>query len=269
MKRFLTITAHSMVLPGENDNWKSAVPAKMKRRDARIWQMAMAAVNPLIGATGTADRPRSVIVGTALGALEETRQFLDGVFTDGLGSPRNFISSVHNSIAGKIALEYGIGGPNLTICDSHNSLASALVTIDLLDDDDFPILLCCIDERIPLIDELLPHFSRRCTQYLSPEWKEAAVAFIIDLPDTPGRPVRAFGPFCTQRRDPEFVCRSVLQKELPTFTGRFLFNESTTSFVQPAVTAATVLDTIPTHAVIGSYSPTSGAAALVEIGPST
>ena len=267
MKRYLAITAHNAVLPGGNDEWKASVPAKMKRRDARIWQLAYAAAAPILNEAE--HPPRSVIVGTALGALEETRQFLEGVFTDGLGSPRNFISSVHNSIAGKLALEFGIRGPNLTICDSHNSLASSIVTADLLTDRDFPVLLCIVDERIPLLDELYPHFSRRCRPYLNPDWNEAAVAFIIDRSGSPGRPIRAFGPLCTQRRDPESVCRSVIRKELPLFIGTFLFNECTTSFVQPAITAETLLAPGTGHSIIGSYSPTSGAVALVEIGPST
>jgi len=267
MKRYLAITGHNVVFPGRNDDWKESVPAKMKRRDARIWQMACAAVAPVV--TASERSPRSVIVGTALGALEETRQFLDGVFTDGLGSPRSFMSSVHNSIAGKIALEFGIRGPNLTICDSHNSFASSVITADLLTEHDFPVLICIIDERIPILDELYPYFSRRCRPYLSPDWEEAAIAFSIDVNGAPGRPIRAFGPLSTQRRDPEFVCRSVLQKELPLFTGTFRFNESTTSFVQPAITAADVVHTGTDHTIIGSYSPTSGAVALVEIGPTT
>ena len=267
MKRFLTLTGHNAVFPDINDEWKTAVPPKMKRRDARIWQMACAAAGPLVSASERS--PRSVIVGTALGALEETRQFLEGIFTDGLGSPRNFMSSVHNSIAGKIALECGIRGPNLTICDSHNSFASSIVAADLLDEHDFPVLICIVDERIPILDELYPHFSRRCRPYLSPEWKEAAIAFCIDLPGTPGRPIRAFGPLCTQRRDPEFVCRSILQKEIPLFTGSFRFKECTTSFIQPAIAAAEVVNSGTDHTIIGSYSPTSGAAALVEIGSAT
>ena len=132
----------------------------MKRQDARIWQMAYAATAGIV-TTEDACHPRSVIVGTALGALDETRLFLDGVFIDGLGSPRNFIAAMYNSIAGKLALEFTICGPSLTICDSHNSFASALVAADLLADNDFPVLLCIVDERLPLLDDLQPHFSRR------------------------------------------------------------------------------------------------------------
>ena len=264
MKRYFSIPAHEAVFPGGNSDWKSAVPASMKRRDARIWQMAYAAAAPVVDkCAGTP--PRSTIVGTALGALEETRQFLEGVFTDGLGSPRNFISSVHNSIAGKLALEFKIRGPNLTVCDSHNSFASAIITADLLTERDFPVLVCIVDERIALLDELQPHFSHRCLPYLAENWEEAAVAFMLDTAGAGGNRLRAFGPGCTQRRDPEAVCRAIIERELPGYAGAFVLNETTASFVQPATAAAAHLDTGSGRAIIGSFSPTSGAVALVEV----
>ena len=82
------------------------VPASLKRRDPRIWQMAYVATHRAIESSPL--KPRSIVVATALGALDETKNFLDGVFSDGLGSPRNFIASVHNSMAGKIAQEFKI-----------------------------------------------------------------------------------------------------------------------------------------------------------------
>jgi hypothetical protein len=268
MKRFLSLTAYHAVFPDRCDDWKSPVPASMKRRDARIWQLAYAAAVPVVNKFG-ARPPRSIIVGTALGALEETRQFLEGVFTDGFGSPRNFISSVHNSIAGKLALEFKVRGPNLTLCDGHNSLASAITAADLLTDVDFPALICIIDERITLLDELRPHFSNRCCHYLADNWEEAAVAFMVDDSGETGIPLRAFGPVCTRQRNPETACRTLITQAVPDFSGKFLFGESTTSFVQPAVTAASVLENSGVHTIIGSFSPTSGAVALVEIAPAS
>lgn len=237
----------------------------MKRRDARIWRMAYAAAAGVVADDGTC-QPRAVIAGTALGALEETRLFLDGVFTDGLGSPRNFIASVHNSIAGKLALEFKIGGPNLTICDSHNSFASALIAADLLNDVDFPVLLCIVDERLPLLDDLQPYFTRRCRSFCIDQWEEAAVAFLItNAPSAGDAAMRAFGPVLTERHDPESICRKLTEANVPGFTGEFHFNGSSTSFVQPAITAVNVLKQGNGPAVIGSFSPTSGAAAIVEI----
>jgi hypothetical protein len=265
MKRSLFVTSHAVNAPGRNPSWADVVPPAMKRRDARIWKMAYAAARGALN--GTRDRQlKSIVVGTALGALEETRLFLDGVFTDGLGSPRSFIASVHNSMAGKLALEFKISGPNLTVCDSHNSFASALVAVDLLTDDDFPALLCIVDERISLLDELRPHLSPRCLPYLAEEWEEAAVAFVIDRRAAGGCcAVRACGPVPTDRRDPESICRELVEKHIPGFRGSFTFNESSTSFVRPAVAAAEAIRQGISHHVIGSFSPTSGAAAIVEL----
>lgn len=269
MKQYRGVRKHSIASPARDRSWGDAVPPAMKRRDARIWRMAYAAAAGVVAGNG-ACQPRSVIVGTALGALEETRQFLDGVFTDGLGSPRNFIASVHNSIAGKLALEFKIGGPNLTVCDSHNSFASALVSADLLADSDFPVLLCIVDERLPLLDDLHPHFTRRCRSFCIDQWEEAAVAFLLtDAPAAGDAAVRAFGPVPAERRDPESVCRGLMEANVPGFTGAFHFDGCSTSFVQPAIIAADLLRGGDTPAVVGSFSPTSGAAAIVELAPTT
>lgn len=265
MKRSLYIKKHALVTPVRTPEWKELVPAPMKRRDARIWQLACAASHQVID-PGSGPPPGSVIVGTALGALEETRLFLDGVFTDGLGSPRSFIASVHNSMAGKIALEFGISGPNLTLCDSHNSLASSLIAIDTLPESALPALCCIVDERTKLLDELQPHLSGRCRPFLAERWEEGAAAFIIgSVPETGSVPVRAFGPRPAERRDPESVCRQLIGEHIPGFSGACLFGESTTSYMQPAITVCETLDRFTKHTVVGSYSPTTGAAAIVEL----
>jgi hypothetical protein len=264
MKRPLYIKKHSLVTPARTPEWQDCVPASIKRRDARIWQLAYAAASQVI--TDGTVRPQSVVAGTALGALEETRLFLDGVFTDGLGSPRNFIASVHNSIAGKIALEFKISGPNLTLCDSHNSLASSLVATELLKEKDLPVICCIVDERPALLDELQPYLSRRCQPYLIEKWEEGAAAFIIDdHPETGSIAVRAFGPYPTERLDPETICRQLIDRYIPGFSGKFIFRESTTSFMRPTVTVCETLDRFKEHTVVGSYSPTTGAASIVEL----
>lgn len=265
MNRYLYVTRHFVVSPSRSPQWRDELPAAMKRRDARIWQMAYAAAQKV---TDPADRHpvRSVITATALGALEETRLFLDGAFTDGLGSPRNFIASVHNSMAGRIALGLGISGPNLTLCDSHNSFASGIVSADLLRPQDFPALICVIDERVPLLDELQPHLPGRCRQFFLQSWEEAAVAFVVtDQPSEGSVRIRAAGPIPANRRDPLEVCRELTQRTIPGFAGRLLFEESSTSFVQPALSAAQALTQNSGHCVIGSYSPVTGACAIVEI----
>ncbi len=261
--RFLSLCRHRLLLPDDEPSWNDLLPQGM-RGEARVWRLACAAARAVV--EDTDKRPRSVVVGTALGGLDEARLFLDGVYDDGLGSSGNFIASVPHGIAGKLALEFTIGGPGLTVCDSHNSLASALVTAGLLTPDCYPALLCIIDERIPLLDTLRPHLSRRCRDYLSEKWHEGAYAAIVE-PATAecGNRVRAFGPCPANWRDPETVCREMAERHIPGFHGPLRFAESPTSFMQPAITLHDAVERGRGDTVIGSYSPTSEAAAIVEL----
>jgi hypothetical protein len=198
---YLTLLATGLVRPEIDAGWSDELSAAQKRRDPRIWQMAQVAASRLL--KSTEERPRSIISATTLGALDETRQFLEKVFTTGFGSPRNFIASVHNSMAGKLALELKVAGPNLTFCDGPNSLASALVAASLLSAECFPCLVMAIDEKIELLRRLIPHLSGECRLFLNDPWEEAAVAILITDAVRDARPrVRALGPVSYSRKSP-------------------------------------------------------------------
>ena len=77
--------------------------------------------------------------------------------------------------------------------------------------------------------------------------------------------IRAFGPFPAERCDPESFCQALIDEHIPGFDGVFMFRESCTSFMQPVISLCETLDKFGGNTVIGSYSPTSGAAAIVEI----
>ena len=156
----LKIIKSSIVRPALDPEWEELFPKALRARTPRIWRMARVAVDTIVS-DGTA-RPKSLISATALGALDETKSYFDGLFNDGFGSPRNFIASVHNSMAGKIALDFKISGPNLTVCDGHNSFASAIVTASILSKIDFPALVLVIDEKIRLLDDIIPNLSGIC-----------------------------------------------------------------------------------------------------------
>jgi hypothetical protein len=264
MNNNLSVMSVSAVIPSREQNWTDSVPSQMKRRDPRIWQLAHAASRRAIETAHC--KPQSVIAGTALGALDETKNFLDMLFKEGFGSPRNFIASVHNSMAGKIALDLEIPGPNLTVCDSHNSFASAVATAALLDDESFPVLLLIIDEHIPLLDMLRSSFSDRCIPYIKENWEEAAVAFVIDRENSGSNAgIRSRGPVPVINRNPGTVCMELAGLSMET-SDRLLFEESCFSFVQPAITAFDLITTGFTGSkIIGSFSPTSKSAAIVEI----
>jgi len=264
MNNYLSVMSVSAVIPSREQTWADSVPSQMKRRDPRIWQLAHTASKRAVETANS--RPKSVIAGTALGALDETKNFLDMLFKEGFGSPRNFIASVHNSMAGKIALDLEIPGPNLTVCDGHNSFASALATAALLDYESFPVLLLIIDEHIELLDILKPSFSDRCIPYIKENWEEAAVAFVIDRQNSDSKVgIRSAGPVPVNNKSPVKVCMELAG--LPTQkSDHLIFEESCFSFVQPAITAFDLISTGFTGSkTIGSYSPTSKSAAIVEI----
>lgn len=265
MNSYLSVIAVSCVIPAREESWADSLPPSIKRRDPRIWQMAYAAGSRALAQTDL--KPRSIIAGTALGALDETKNFLEMLYAEGFGSPRNFIASVHNSMAGKLALEFKIPGPNITVCDGQNSPASSLVTADLLNDEDFPALLLLIDERIKLLDDLQRGFSDTCKTYLKENWEEAACAMIVCRDNSRARvKIRGIGPVPVDGQKPEIACRKLAGLSGDNPNVKFLFEESCSSFIQPAICVCELIaDEAPSHGIIGSYSPTSAAAACVEL----
>ncbi len=259
--RPLTIIKTSIVRPGIDHEWDNEIPKMARLRTPRIWQMAQIAVKRLL--TDCSTPPQSIITATALGALDETKNYLDGVFKDGFGSPRNFIASVHNSMAGKLALDFDIEGPNLTVCDGQNSFASAMVTASLLTNADYPVLLVVVDEKIELLNTLLPHFSDNCREYLDKKWEEAAVAFLLDSSDGKTPCMSAIGPELTGDQTPEEKCTELADiKEYPLLT----LSETSDSFLKPALVVYEIIagSRKGNHA-IGSYSPSAHAAAVVNL----
>jgi hypothetical protein len=226
--------------------------------------MAYAVVDKLL--SGTDCQPKSIVVATALGALEDTRIFLDGVFKDGFGSPRSFIASVHNSMAGKLALDFDIKGPNLTVCDGQNSFASALVSTSLLLPADFPVVLVVLDEKVDLLNTVTPHLSETCKEYLSAGWEEAAVAFLFDCATEKVEPfVSATGPHPVYGVSPKNKCAE-LAASFENSPILLPVSETSDSFIKPAIAACDMISEPKKgdHA-IGSYSPSAKAAAVVNL----
>jgi len=211
------------------------------------------------------EKPKSIIAATALGALDETRLFFEGVFRQNAGAPRNFISSVHNSMAGKLAMDLGITGPNLTICDGHNSFASAIAAADLLNNQDMPVLILVVDETIPLLAELAPHFSDGCRPYLSRLSDEGAVVFLCCPKRDPPLPSIGCPGVVPVDGEPRLISCA---REY-TDTGYQLIDaeKSSGSFAGPAFAVENLLKSAQKNSryIIGSYSPAGRAAALIEL----
>jgi hypothetical protein len=268
MMNALSIIGADAVIPSHDAAWQSEVPAHLKRRDPRIWHMACVAVMRLLRQTHR--RPRSVMVGTALGALDETKNFLDGIFGDGFGSPRHFIASVHNSMAGKLALEFSIDGPNLTFCDGQNSFASAVSACGaILRDDQFPALVVCVDEDMPLLGEIVPHLSLACREYCADHHDEGAVALLVDKDTGNGSPrIRASGPVFIGDDESADLSDALFKTTSPGAT--VVLPAANRSFMAAALRVYNCVRNAEAGAcagktIIGSFSPSSRACAAIEV----
>lgn len=263
--RPFSVRGFSAVVPANDGTWQAEIPAHLKRRDPRIWHMAYVAVARLL--KDAPEPPRSMAVGTALGALDETKNFLDGIFKDGFGSPKNFIASVHNSMAGKLALEFKIDGPNLTLCDGQNSFASAVASCAMFPSSAFPCLVVAVDESVPLVNELVVRLSPACAAYLADSTQEAAIALLLDRRVLPQQPsIRAIGPVALGSRQPDALAQSLVARFEGGASPLVIPMENCRSFVSaPLSVYERLVAGRAGRLVVPSFSPSSKACAAVEV----
>ena len=81
--KYLNIIKTSIVSPKSEPDWENEIPKRLRARNPRIWRMVYAVVDRLL--KDIDNKPKSLITATALGALDETINYLDGVYKDGFG----------------------------------------------------------------------------------------------------------------------------------------------------------------------------------------
>ena len=168
----LYLQSTGLVLPTE-ENWREELPPTLKRRTPLIWQLSYIAALRAMKSLNQA--PTAIVCATALGTLDETVTFLDKVYDTGFGAPRQFIASVHNSMAGVLAKEFSIKGANMTLCDSNTSLSSAFLTAEALTEE--TILVIAVDEQIELVQQVAQNCENGSGMLSTPH--TGAVAFVI------------------------------------------------------------------------------------------
>ncbi|MBM4355221.1 MAG: 3-oxoacyl-ACP synthase [Deltaproteobacteria bacterium] len=107
------------------------LPARSLRRMKRLPRLTLALADAAIKAGG---RPVSgVYLGTGWGPLSETWEFLDKLFGSNLefSSPTDFVGSVHNAVAGQVAIWHKATGPNITATSGDVSFEQALLAAQL------------------------------------------------------------------------------------------------------------------------------------------
>lgn len=99
------------------------------RRATRAMRICADLVDSLLKASPVSDRSRlGIILGTSLGELETTTEFLSTMATANLARPLLFQNSLHNATTGFLTLHFKITGPSATI---SNRTQSSSDTLDL------------------------------------------------------------------------------------------------------------------------------------------
>jgi 3-oxoacyl-[acyl-carrier-protein] synthase-1/3-oxoacyl-[acyl-carrier-protein] synthase II len=132
------------------------LPPKKIRRLKRLTLMSLALSGSILDPEPVGDARSSIFLGTSLGALSETSDFLARLAETGeqFASPIDFVGSVHNAPAGQIAIFHGATGPNVTVTGGNYSFEQALLSASLLAGDGSYKAILGIDEYHPDLSPL-------------------------------------------------------------------------------------------------------------------
>ncbi|MCF8128281.1 MAG: beta-ketoacyl-[acyl-carrier-protein] synthase family protein [Deltaproteobacteria bacterium] len=134
-----------------------ALSSRAIRRLKRLSRMGLSLATTAFENAHKDDKPNSVFFGTGWGALSETHDFLKALYETGerFSSPTDFMGSVHNATAGRIAINFEAKGPNITTTGGDYSFEQALMSAQLLaKNDDRPLLIMGADEFHPVLSRL-------------------------------------------------------------------------------------------------------------------
>ena len=127
------------------------------RRLKRLSRMGLSLAVDAVDDAGDPKEPDAVFFGTGWGALSETHDFLKNLYEtdERFSSPTDFMGSVHNATAGRIAIKFNARGPNITTTGGDDSFEQALMSAHLLaTEKDKPLLVMGADEFHPVLSEL-------------------------------------------------------------------------------------------------------------------
>lgn len=138
-------------------DFKEFIDPKALRRLSQILRISLTSALDCL-AQSQISQPEALIVGTGLGALEDTEKFLRGFLTagDALVPPTSFIQSTHNTIAGQLSIVLKNHSYNMT--HTQNSLSFEMALQDALlclDEGMTNVLIGAADERIDFLDTLV------------------------------------------------------------------------------------------------------------------
>jgi 3-oxoacyl-[acyl-carrier-protein] synthase-1/3-oxoacyl-[acyl-carrier-protein] synthase II len=123
------------------------LPRRKLRRMKRLTKLSLSLAQDAVGSDG-ASEPASIYCGTCWGAVSELYDFLVRLYEteEQFSSPTDFVGTVHNAVAGHIALWHGSRGANVTTTAGDSSFEEALFLATLLADQRDPLLLLGLDQ---------------------------------------------------------------------------------------------------------------------------
>jgi hypothetical protein len=139
----------------DSSQFSAGLPPRTIRRLKRLAIISLSLASAAHADSGEEKNPEAVFMGTGWGALSETCDFLTRLEETGeqFPSPTDFIGSVHNGPAGQIAMMFQATGANNTTSGGDYSFEQALLTADLLVDDE-PCFVLGADEGHKLFSPL-------------------------------------------------------------------------------------------------------------------
>lgn len=110
------------------------LPKRKLRRLKRLTRLALSLAESVVESDGTALPIDSVFCGTCWGALSEFHDFMVRLYDSEelFSSPTDFVGSVHNAMAGQIALRHDARGANVTTTGGDASFEEALFIASLM-----------------------------------------------------------------------------------------------------------------------------------------
>ncbi len=136
----------------------AGLPARQLRRMKRLPKLATALGSRCCAEAEWAPPPAAIFVGTAYGSLSETADFLDALddSQQEFASPTDFVGSVHNAVAGQLAIRFQATGANLTATGEDDAFEQALFLAgQFLPSQEGLGLVLGVDEAHPLLTPLV------------------------------------------------------------------------------------------------------------------
>ncbi len=165
-------------------NYKEYISPKLLRRMSPVIRNGVTAGVSALKEAQIED-PDAIIVGTSLGCLKDTENFLKQLIEEGeqLPNPTSFIQSTHNTIAGQIALLLKCKNYNFTFTQLHRSFESALLdaALFLSDGEGKNILVGGVDE----MNETIYHLVNDLPCFKDVLLGEGAGFFVLSSDESP------------------------------------------------------------------------------------